>query len=232
MIRKNTSKSQHWLSLSSETRLSGRPVRDHPRNRQESRYSRKLRNISADFLACNFTHNKKAQFYIFTMIILLGLVSTFIIANPVSVEVDKSFDNYFENIDRELEYALNNAILYDANVSEEINIFFNHISELGQSRRVDLSYLYLLVNSTNLTFYNSMVSDVYLTDYNVTLAQDSSWTTERSDTEKIAFQLKEGLPNLSTFIYKFYITEEENQVLYLLFAKRGEQYDLHIRDNS
>ena len=113
--------------------------------------------------------HKKAQFYLFTMIILLAMVSTFIISKPVSMEVDKSFDNYFENIDREIEYALNGAILYDSNISTEVSTFFTHISELGRSRRIDLSYFYLIVNSTNMSFHNSMVSDIYLIDYNVTL---------------------------------------------------------------
>ncbi|MFC1753052.1 hypothetical protein ACFL96_06615 [Thermoproteota archaeon] len=175
---------------------------------------------------------KKAQFYLFTMIILLALVTTFIIARPVSVEVDRSMDHYFENLEREAEYVINNALINDENVSDELNTFFTHMQELGKTRRLTLTYFYLVVEKDNFTFYNDMDSDVFVIDYNLTLSKGGSHVMARPDVSKLGFQVIEGLPDLSNFIYKFYITDEDNQLLYLLFVKRGDQYDLHIRDNT
>jgi len=175
---------------------------------------------------------KKGQFYLFVMIILLALVTTFIVAKPHPAEIDKSMDNYFENIDREAEYVINNALYNEADVSTELDTFLMHMQELGKTRRVTLTYFYLLVNKTNATFHNAMDSPIFLVDYNLTISKDQTVIIERPDISKIAFQVSEGIPDLSNFIYKFYITEEDNQVLYLLFAKRGGQYDLHIRDNT
>ena len=176
--------------------------------------------------------NKKGQFYLFVMIILLAFVTTFILVKPHPAEIDQSRDKYFENIDREAEYVINGALYNQANVSTELDIFLMHMQELGKTRRVTLTYFYLLVNKTNATFHNAMDSPIFLIDYNITMSKDQIVVIERPDLSKIAFQVLEGIPDLSNFIYKFYITEEDNQVLYLLFAKRGDQYDLHIRDNT
>lgn len=176
--------------------------------------------------------HKKAQFYLFIMIILIALVTTFILAKPASIEIDRSFGNYFDNIDRESEYVINNALMNDANISAELETFFTHVTELGKTKRITLSYFYLLVNKTNLSFYNNLDSDVYIIDYNLTLSKGNHTEISREDVSKIGFQVAEGIPDLSNFIYKFYLTDEDNQVRYLLFAKRGDQYDLHIRDTT
>ncbi|MFQ5474269.1 MAG: hypothetical protein ACE5DM_00365 [Candidatus Nanoarchaeia archaeon] len=176
--------------------------------------------------------NKKAQFYLFTMVILLAIATTLVISKPVSSEVDQSFDLFFENVDREAEYVINNALVNGANITSELDIFFTHAQELAKVRRMQFDYFYLLVNDTHMSFSNNLESTVFVVDYNLTMAEASSEVIEREAGSTLAFQIQDGFPDLSSFIYKFQLTEENHQIRYVLLVKRGEEYGIHIRDAS
>ena len=91
---------------------------------------------------------KKAQFYFVTMIILLAIALSLILLKPAHTK-QQNLHNFFENINVESEYVLNNAMSEDKDVVTELNNFMKDMKEYGAQQGISFEYFYLLINETN-----------------------------------------------------------------------------------
>lgn len=175
---------------------------------------------------------KKSQFYFVTMIILLAIALSLILIKPSNTK-QNNLHNFFENLDIESEYVLNNAMAEEKDVVDELNYFMGNMKEYGSQQGISFEYFYLIVNETDYIFYNNLINSVEILELETTVNSKETIILDRNqELNKLSFKVNEGIADVNNFIYEFYINNDENQLKYFVIGKRGELYEVRVKDGS
>lgn len=167
---------------------------------------------------------KKAQFYIFTAVILIAVAfllirPTIVLGKPTDAFIDIK-TNFFEEGSR----AVNNALKEGANVTREFDLFASEFSDYARTKGMDIEFFYILVDDETIWFSNQLDSQVEILDLGTTIPAGSKIAVERESYSE--FNIQAVNPDFSSNIYKFNIYREDYQLkLILRITKEG---DTHI----
>ena len=120
--------------------------------------------------------NKKAQFYIFTAILLcisaFGLLST----SPLSKEKNTDFELLASNYLYEAKNTINQALYRESSPYLAVDLFTNNFIGYAKTKNIDLKIAYILKNENKTTVVNYLKDDLNITSHNKTIKTSESAT--------------------------------------------------------
>lgn len=105
---------------------------------------------------------RRAQFYLFAMIVLCSFLFFSVIGRISLKQTDKSFQNLYDNYIYESTKVINYAISNDLNVTEEFSNYTLSFIDYARQKNVDLGIAYILVEDPTIVIVNYLNEPVYL----------------------------------------------------------------------
>jgi hypothetical protein len=155
---------------------------------------------------------KKAQFYVFAVLILCSLIYMGFV-NKISIKsTSKKFNLLYENYVFESIKTVNNAVYENKDISNQMKNFTLSFIEYGKIKKTEIGILYLLVFPNNqvriVNYLNSpaIVNTIYtlLPNYEKIIPLDVNTTVE-----------------INNQLYRFNISPSQNVDLKILMRKEN-----------
>lgn len=153
---------------------------------------------------------KKAQFYIFTALILIAYTATLLRPQQLMMPPSKVFAEVNGNFAREGKEVINNALFEQANVSREYTRFVDRFVAYAMLRGIDLEVFSILVDGGQIHISNRLKKDASLLGRSEIIGVGGELTIPKNVTVlTINAPADVQHPN----IYAFNITSERTQVM-------------------
>lgn len=167
--------------------------------------------------------NKKAQFYIFTAILLSAYAFT-IYANSrvIANEPSKTFKELKDNYLIEGEKVPNNAIYTNKEIENQFENFTAEFRDYAKTKNINLGIFYILINNDNIFLMNHLDSSASITTtqtYNLEINQNTTIPT----TNIIIL-------NYNNINYAFEVSSEQYQINSLLVAKKAQDIAIFVNN--
>ncbi len=157
--------------------------------------------------------NKKAQFYIFTAIVLSAILVTMTTTHKQQSPETNTIDLYDNFID-ELPYVVNSKIFNSKDPVSNIDLYLRDFKDFSDYHSTTFTYLYIFKNHTKMFIKNKLNNSAYITvkNFSFTLQPNENRTLTVSDAivntssretfidfnSSIAFEFK-GIFSFTTF---------------------------------
>ncbi|MBI5398379.1 hypothetical protein HZB03_02845 [Candidatus Woesearchaeota archaeon] len=162
---------------------------------------------------------KKAQFYIFTALILIAYTATLLRPQQLMMPPSKVFAEVNGNFVREGKEVINNALFEQANVSREYTLFVDRFVAYALLRGMDLEVFSILVDGGQIHLSNRLKKDASLLGRSEIIGVGGELTIPKNVTViTINAPTDVQHPN----IYAFNITAERTQVMSFIRAQVRE----------
>lgn len=113
--------------------------------------------------------NKKGQFYLFTMVILLS-ATFFSLTNNSKVErIDKGYDDVYKNYLREANYVINSARYDGENATARMIEYTDSFISMAHAKSIVFSVFFLIVEEDQMYLVNYLKEPVTITDISLEL---------------------------------------------------------------
>jgi hypothetical protein len=163
--------------------------------------------------------NKKAQFYIFTALILMAYTATLLKPTTLVTKPSKVFSETNDNFRIESKEVINNALLEQKNISKEYDSFTRQFIDYSKMRGIKLEVFLVLVSGEQVYLTNHMKNSVSLLGRSEIIGPEGSLILQKNMTSIAISALNdESSPN----IYDFNITTENIQASSLLRFQEGQ----------
>lgn len=143
--------------------------------------------------------NKKAQFYIFTIIILSALVLVMSLRGAETTPPEKVFDRLNENFMQEMHVVVNDAINNEKDLLVSISNFIVWFKDYARTKNVNYEAFYALRLGNDMYLFNDMDQGLSVTGSNLNLELQENQKTKTNSTNwlKITLNNNEHLFNLT-----------------------------------
>ncbi|MBW2999989.1 hypothetical protein KY339_04915 [Candidatus Woesearchaeota archaeon] len=148
--------------------------------------------------------HKKAQFYIFTVIILSALVMVLSLRGMETTPPEEVFDSLNENFIQEMHVVVNDAINNDKDLLTTINHHIDWFKDYAKTKNIDYEVFYALKIGNEMYLFNNMNEGLNIEASNIDLSLEENQKTETESTN----WLKVTLDNNE---YLFNMTESTSQ---------------------
>ncbi|MBT5021984.1 hypothetical protein HOK51_00925 [Candidatus Woesearchaeota archaeon] len=172
-----------------------------------------------------FFKNKKGQYYLFTAVILIVYAMLILRPNVGLDNPNNKLEKMKQNFEIETVTVINNALISGENVTKELDLFTDEFVDYARLSNVDLELFYLIVIDEDKTAINKMDNYVEFVQINQTLEPAGSMNVNNDSIENF-FAVNIEDDNEGTFRYLFNITNEPNQLKYVMRVKRGNNIQI------
>ncbi|HII72362.1 TPA: hypothetical protein HA265_06425 [Candidatus Woesearchaeota archaeon] len=173
-------------------------------------------------------HNRKAQFYIFTAIILIAYSMLLLQSFSVVPESSKTFRNIYENFKFESSAAINNALFEQADVNDEYERFLDRFISYSKMKKTNIEVFSMLETGDRVYFSNKMNTEVRIININETISPGSSTYFLRSDLSEAVLEVRDDVFHEN--IYKFTISDEGTDAKAVLRLRKGTKSEIFVQD--
>jgi hypothetical protein len=160
---------------------------------------------------------KKAQFYIFTVIILSALVMVLSIRGMETTPPKEVFDRLNENFIQEMHIVVNDAINNEKDLPTTINHHIEWFKDYAKTKNIDYEVFYALKISNEMYLFNNMDEGLSIEGSNldIELEKNQNTDTESTDWLRITLDNNEYLFNMtkSTSQAGLFRTIDRNNIL-------------------
>ncbi|MFH1182629.1 MAG: hypothetical protein V1702_06750 [Candidatus Woesearchaeota archaeon] len=167
--------------------------------------------------------NKKAQYYIFAAVVLLGYA--FLIIRPaVQAGAETSaFKSLYENFISESPVIINNALYSSSNLSEDYKAFADEFISFAKTRSPNFRLVYLLAENDNLVVGNRLDIGINLTASSIpyTLASNSELTIPKPASASVIIGKR---------AYEFSFDERDIQAKFLFRNADRKEVRVYVQD--
>ena len=160
--------------------------------------------------------NKKAQFYIFTAVILSTYLFALVSATSQKLEESSKFEILKDNFIKVSSTVINSALYSQNNVSEQFNEFSLDFMDYAKTKGIDLELLYILVQD-DVEINNYLNKEVKINNY--TLNKGQSLIIDK--TEQITIESYD-------IDYDFDISNEPLQLKGILRTEENSNIQVHV----
>lgn len=165
--------------------------------------------------------NRKAQFYLFTAIVLIAYAFSIARTEPLVQEETDAFKELYENFITESPMVINNALYQQANVSEKFEAFASAYADYARTRQPNFRLAYILRSEGNMLVGNRLGLGI-----NATLTNSTSY--EISDGSTFTLAPQDIALEVAGISYTFTIGSEAYQVKSLFRQKTSTETRIFV----
>ena len=153
---------------------------------------------------------KKAQFYFFAALILIGFVFA-IVSNKsnISKRNTRKYENYLENYEEEANIVINNAVYENKNISYELRNYTEYFISYTDSKSLDIGLAYLYSDDGYIYIVNYLNQPFLITPSDITLQKNHETRVNFNETIILKYQNES---------YNFYFSRSDEIEFKTLFV--------------
>jgi len=168
--------------------------------------------------------NKKAQFYLFTAIVLIGISFTLIPSAAKIEEPKKSFSQLYKNFIKESPYVINSAVKTHSNLTYNYTLFVNNFLAFARTRDPQFGLLYALAYGDDLRIGNRLPFDITINTSSTSFGVNKSASTTINRTAWLKV-------NFTGNSYILNITSSERYLSKAIFrTEREDEIRIYVED--
>ncbi|MFC1742265.1 hypothetical protein ACFL3V_07055 [Nanoarchaeota archaeon] len=172
--------------------------------------------------------NKKAQFYIFTAVMLIGYATLLLQSFDVVPPVSKNLRQAYENFAFESDAVLNNALFAQADIDTEYGRFLDNFISYSRMKKLNVDVFAVLEHGEYIYFFNKMDNIVRIMDLNETVPPGTSTYFLRSNLSDVALEVRDDVFHEN--IYKFSISNQGTDAKAILRVKKGTKREIFVKE--
>ena len=172
--------------------------------------------------------NKKAQFYIFTAIVLIAYSTLLLQADSVIPESSKTFHNVYDNYVFESSQVLNNALFEQTNINEEYERFLTNFISYSKMKKLSIEVFSILETDNYVYFSNHMSNPVHIININETVSPGGETYFLREDISEAVLEVRDDVFHEN--IYKFTISQQGTDAKAVLRVKKGAKREIFVQE--
>ncbi|MBT7903741.1 hypothetical protein HN587_07800 [Candidatus Woesearchaeota archaeon] len=169
----------------------------------------------------HFLKNKKAQYYLFTAVLLIVLAMLILKPNSGIKQTRETFTKLKSNFEIETPVVINHALVSGENLTSEFKSFETSFRDFSRLNGLQIELFYVLVNGDERFIVNEMFNQIVIVELNQTLNRSEELlTTNNAVEEKVSVLFYDDENNPVQYVFD--ITDEPHQLAYLMKSKRGD----------
>ncbi len=172
--------------------------------------------------------NKKAQFYIFTALVLIGYSTLLLQSFNVVPEGSRNFRTVYENFVFESSQALNNALFEEKDVNDEYGRFLDSFISYSKMKKLNIEVFSMLEHGDYVYFSNLMDNDVKILNINETIPAGSDTYFLREDISEAVLEVRDDVFHEN--IYKFTISQQGTDAKAVLRVRKGAKREIFVHE--
>jgi hypothetical protein len=170
--------------------------------------------------------NRKAQFFIFTAIILIAYSTLLLSPENVVPDASGTFRQVYDNFRFESSAAINNALFEQVDVPAEYARFLDSFISYSKMKKTGVEVFSVLEYGDYVYFTNKMSNPVHILGINETIAPAASAYFLRSDLPEAVLEVRDDVFHEN--IYKFTISGESTDAKAVLRVKKGSKRQIFV----
>jgi hypothetical protein len=171
---------------------------------------------------------RKAQFYIFTAIVLIAYALLTLQSTATGSTISKNFKNLYDNFVFESATAINNALAEQEDVNAEYEKFLDSFISYSKMKKLNVEVISLLETGDTLYISNHMQSSVRIININQTLDPGATTALDRSDLSEAVLEVRDDVFHEN--IYKFSISNAGTDAKAVLKVRTGDNREIFVQE--
>lgn len=171
--------------------------------------------------------SKKAQFFIFTALILIGFSTLMLQSNNVVPSPSKTFGVVYDNFVFESNKAVNNAVFEGKDVGEEYGRFLTRFIGYAKMKKLQLEIFAVVAQGDRIYYMNRMEVPVDIFTIDQTIAPGTGTYFARNTTE-LTIKVPDDVFHEN--IYKLTFPEQETEVKAVLRVRKGSDREIFVKE--
>jgi hypothetical protein len=176
----------------------------------------------------NMIKHKKAQFYIFTAIVLIAYSMLLLQSFNVIPESSEAFRNAYDNFVFESSAALNNALFEQADINQEYERFLDTFISYSKMKKLNIEVFSILETGDRVYFSNKMSNPVHIINLNESVLPGSNTYFLRSGLSEVVLEVRDDVFHEN--IYKFTISSQVTDAKAVLRVKKGSKREIFVQE--
>jgi hypothetical protein len=172
--------------------------------------------------------NKKAQFYIFTAIMLIGYSTLLLNSLNVVPDISRNFRRVYDNFAFESGMCLNNALFEGTDVPLEFSRFLDSFISYSRTKKLDVEVFAVLMHGENVYFMNMMDNPVHIISMNWTVLPGNQTYFLRQNLSEAVLEVRDDVFHEN--IYKLNISKEGTGAKAVLRVKKGSKRQIYVKE--
>ncbi len=173
-------------------------------------------------------NSKKAQFFIFTAIILIAYSTLLLQSESATPDPSRTFRMVFENFVFERTSAMNNALFEGKDVNTEYEKFLDSFISYSKMKKVDLEIFSVLETGERVYFSNKMKIPVAILNINETIAPGVNTYFTRLNLSEAVLEVRDDVFHEN--IYKFNISNQGTDSKAVLRVRKGSRREIFVKE--
>ncbi len=173
-------------------------------------------------------HSKKAQFYIFTAVVLIAYSTLLLQSDSVIPESSKNFRNVYDNYIFESSQVLNNALFEQQDTDQEYERFLDQFISYSQMKKLSIEVFSILETEDYVYFSNHMTNPVHIINVNETVPAGGKTYFLRADLSEAVLEVRDDVFHEN--IYKFTISQQGTDAKAVLRVKKGAKREIFVQE--
>lgn len=171
--------------------------------------------------------DKKAQFFIFTAILLIAYSTLMLQSNKVIPEPSENFRDVYDNFVYESDKAVNNAVFEQEDIQEEYDRFLDNFKNYAEMKKLRMEIFALVAEGENIYYFNKMETPVTIKETEQIIPAQENTYYARNLTE-LTIEVPDDVFHEN--IYKFTLPESDTEVKAVLKVKKGDERELFVKE--
>lgn len=175
--------------------------------------------------------NKKAQFYLFTAVVLIAYALLTVHSTVTGDAPSQTFRNTYENYIFESSAAINNALAEGSTGTSlvvEYERYMDSFISYSKMKKLRLEIVSILETGNQVYVINKMPRDIDILNMNQTVSADSYSAFTRSNLSEMVLEVKDDVFHEN--IYKFTISSQGTDAKAVLKVKQGNNREIFVQE--
>jgi hypothetical protein len=172
--------------------------------------------------------NKKAQFYIFTALVLIAYSTLLLQSAKVATDPTHNFKRAYDNFVFESDTVLNNALFSQVDVNQEYEAFLDSFVSYSKMKKLNIEVFSMLETGDYVYFSNKMENPVHIININETISSGTNTYFLRSNLSEAVLEVRDDVFHEN--IYKFSISNEGTDAKAVLRVRKGDKREIFVKD--
>ncbi|MBN1544358.1 hypothetical protein JW898_02745 [Candidatus Woesearchaeota archaeon] len=173
-------------------------------------------------------NSRKAQFYIFTAIVLIAYSTLLLQSATVVPEPTGAFRSAYDNFVFESSAALNNALFEQADLNQEYERFLDSFVSYSKMKKLSIEVFSVLEAGEYVYFSNKMSNPVRIINLNETIPPGINTYFLRSNLPEAVLEVRDDVFHEN--IYKFTISQQGTDAKAVLRVSKGAKRQIFVQE--
>ncbi|MFH1668950.1 MAG: hypothetical protein ABIA62_03405 [Candidatus Woesearchaeota archaeon] len=173
-------------------------------------------------------NNRKAQFYIFTAVLLIAYSTLLLQSFDVTPQPSKNFKRVYDNFIFESGAAVNNALFEQVDVVDEYDRFLDSFVSYSKMKKLNIEIFSILELDDRVYLSNKMRNAVTILNIGQTIGPGTDAYFLRSNLSELVLEVRDDVFHEN--IYKLDISNEGTDTKAVLRVSQGTKREIFVKE--